>query len=922
MAKRGIGNIAALAQQCKEEMSKLRAEAADEDCIIKEFLSPRDVQHLKQSIIINLTDLCESIGAALDIALGKRQNRTLGASGALEGTDYSESNVSSSESDSSSNTSFIGQDALAPTTEIQELLAAMRIGIDNLFKTSIFIRQYSSRDKRRRAAETQPFDNRADIMHIKDRFPLLAEKNATLAERLGEANARRRQYFKYRRNHNERLSMGPAKANVSEEAAKPDAIGPKNEPTKTLTTSQVTPTILAETEATKLMAKEAEQARKLELPEVARPKSILSFATSIANAEDNDFQFPRMPAEAGSGLSFICPFCFEPQHFKRQGLENQWRKHVFQDLEPYICTFPSCGLETFKSQHAWFEHELMAHRNQWTCSGCSLCFDFSSDLMAHIKQKHQGLVAERQLPTYLDQMKRSVDALRPEDCPFCDGSWAHNGPNPMLSNAGLGVTIDDFRGHLGQHLQQISLFSLPRLINENDQSLGSLAVGGTRNQGSNSNPLEKNTAGMESQLREHPILANGITELCQPEDQGEIAADIVFVHGLGGHPRRTWECRGDVQEVTFQTNPALRGLDHARSSRPGAENSKLSINPRISDVDEERTSVFWPLDLLPHDIPNVRILTYGYVSDARRWVNDLATLGKFLLRDLSRSKLGCPHRPVIVVAHSTGGLVVKEALVQSNKNANTIAVVPDENTPITIPIEHDIQKINQDHVNICRFNDRDDEGYEKFKITIQGMLDAVNKEQKQVRKRILQALDSPGRLTWKEQIEELDDNTVDWIWQIHASKQSFSDWLQNDDSIFWINGGPGTGKSTHIRHLVRSQEMRNRLAANPGSKGRKWQIAQCFLHGRIEGFENLIRSLCVQIIAISRESRRGIESQFHQASNMDNPDGLRLLQQALTHLLEDSPHDWCFFIDGIDEYLDGVEELLTFLQHLPASRKS
>lgn len=44
--------------------------------------------------------------------------------------------------------------------------------------------------------------------------------------------------------------------------------------------------------------------------------------------------------------------------------------------------------------------------------------------------------------------------------------------------------------------------------------------------------------------------------------------DIVFVHGLGGHPHKTWT--------------------HATSE------------------------TYWPRDFLPASIPNARILTYGY----------------------------------------------------------------------------------------------------------------------------------------------------------------------------------------------------------------------------------------------------------------------------------------------------------------------
>lgn len=33
----------------------------------------------------------------------------------------------------------------------------------------------------------------------------------------------------------------------------------------------------------------------------------------------------------------------------------------------------------------------------------------------------------------------------------------------------------------------------------------------------------------------------GLAALWTPEDQSKIIADVCFVHGLGGHPRKTWQ---------------------------------------------------------------------------------------------------------------------------------------------------------------------------------------------------------------------------------------------------------------------------------------------------------------------------------------------------------------------------------------------
>ncbi|SLM35632.1 P-loop containing nucleoside triphosphate hydrolase [Lasallia pustulata] len=103
------------------------------------------------------------------------------------------------------------------------------------------------------------------------------------------------------------------------------------------------------------------------------------------------------------------------------------------------------------------------------------------------------------------------------------------------------------------------------------------------------------------------------------------ALDIVAVHGLNGHPEKTWT-----------TN-----------------------------------NVNWLRDLLPSDIPNARILSWGYdakthstsqisgqylYDHARTLVSDLC-----LKRRLTKTRT----RPIIFVAHSLGGIVVKSALIHS-----------------------------------------------------------------------------------------------------------------------------------------------------------------------------------------------------------------------------------------------------------------
>lgn len=81
----------------------------------------------------------------------------------------------------------------------------------------------------------------------------------------------------------------------------------------------------------------------------------------------------------------------------------------------------------------------------------------------------------------------------------------------------------------------------------------------------------------------------------------------------------------------------------------------------------------WPKDILPLDFPNARVLSFGYRSlfsssfaDAVRlshYPPTFEAVGRLLYSQLSRCRevieIGLSPPPIIFVAHSLGGLIVK-----------------------------------------------------------------------------------------------------------------------------------------------------------------------------------------------------------------------------------------------------------------------
>lgn len=173
---------------------------------------------------------------------------------------------------------------------------------------------------------------------------------------------------------------------------------------------------------------------------------------------------------------------------------------------------------------------------------------------------------------------------------------------------------------------------------------------------STSNPASSSSSSDTLKRKRAPVPEIGLNILHTPKDKVAVA-DIVFVHGLQGSAYKTWTWKGEAVRKK-RSIFGFRRTDRGREER-----------------DEASSELFWPADLLCEDYDDLRIMTYGYDSHVSHFFTgpanklNLSQLGEGLLNRLSgeRSRSKATKRPIIFVAHSLGGLVVKEALVESKK---------------------------------------------------------------------------------------------------------------------------------------------------------------------------------------------------------------------------------------------------------------
>ncbi|KAH8895480.1 hypothetical protein GQ53DRAFT_820309 [Thozetella sp. PMI_491] len=162
---------------------------------------------------------------------------------------------------------------------------------------------------------------------------------------------------------------------------------------------------------------------------------------------------------------------------------------------------------------------------------------------------------------------------------------------------------------------------------------------------------------------------------------GTLSRDsIIFIHGLQGHPFNTWATEGASNAPDVTVSPredkefSISSGRSTASSNPSLKLKKTVLGwfgpPRSTyDTlpDEDTSLVFWPRDLLPLQCPEARILVVGYDTIIAKHQfagavnkNSIFAHSKNLVNDLSRAR---PRgRPTLFIAHSLGGIVVKETL--------------------------------------------------------------------------------------------------------------------------------------------------------------------------------------------------------------------------------------------------------------------
>lgn len=279
---------------------------------------------------------------------------------------------------------------------------------------------------------------------IRDKFANVPE---WLTLRLGKAISRRRQFLEYRKAHHERTA----------------SLGVSNVPEDTGTVVSSLPTV----------AKQYQGLRASAIPEIAEPDnqsdagvSETSYAKTISS--ENALFVPEMPEAAQGGAIFECPYCF--MIIGGIHSRSQWKRHVFTDLQPYICLHQECvsADETFARRHSWIEHEAHFHLKIWKCNlGCNQKFSSENGMRDHFAEVH-GFKDHTDAHLLALSIQVQHETPRQLSCPFCHDKIG---------------SLRRYHKHVARHLEQLALFAIPRDSLEDEDIDNDVEDDGSERQG-------------------------------------------------------------------------------------------------------------------------------------------------------------------------------------------------------------------------------------------------------------------------------------------------------------------------------------------------------------------------------------------------------------------------------------------------------
>lgn len=563
-------------------------------------------------------------------------------------------------------------------------------------------------------------------------------------------------------------------------------------------------------------------------------------------------------------------------------LTSAIRKHVLTDLKPYVCTFEECEVALFPNQSTWWAHERKMHRREWSCTFCprkGKVFDSPTDFESHLRVHHAMALGDNfdtQLPQILEMSQQSLGhKIRPE-CPFCE-DWEQTvrEQNPQFSQTeAFYIMPEQFKRHLGAHMDQLALFAIPRGAVDDGRSRSSASVRENYQTGS-----LQSFGGWNSKA---PSTTNySIPET--PNIIGLILATIEIVRSTKYLYSALKDFKGQPEEFRRIAAKFPLVLEILRNAKKKALQTQLDDGAR-----NEAES-------------NIRI--------CRDKVEALNRIFREVIRD-DDSWLERYKKAVVFSKGKRAEELMREIMEHIKLLISDILV-----GTTTVPHIEKLQEAIQEMLDMPS-SIPDDE-----RLIIQNYRGTGynNSILNRSTTNILQSLYFPEMdLRIKDIAVE---NTCEWL----CNEPAYKDWLGQSQRLLWIVGTPGSGKSTIMKYIYQQDILQQpRIEPLEGTlhlsqRARKKPIlASFFCHFAGAALQKngngLFRSLLHQILQQIPKLPPDVVTYFDERCNLEVKPGENLewhqhdlkqmLQTTISYIAKEYPHKYALrmYVDALDEF--------------------
>lgn len=170
-----------------------------------------------------------------------------------------------------------------------------------------------------------------------------------------------------------------------------------------------------------------------------------------------------------------------------------------------------------------------------------------------------------------------------------------------------------------------------------------------------------------------------------------------------------------------------------------------------------------------------------------------------------------------------------------------------------------------------------------------------------------------------DQILEVHAETLGWMYDEQGP--GIAPWLRSGSGVFWIQGKPGSGKSTAMKFLL--QDERTRALLNMGAGGVRFDVIGCFFTDRVQASWNgILHSMVYQLISHNRDAAHVVLPFWREATKQRIKGKSLWSVDAIENVLRvlKSKNDLslrvCFLIDAIDEHDGNHARMCRFLHDI------